>query len=257
MPANKFKERLRAGDQMIGIWSMLAHTSVLEVITQTPYDWVLVDTEHSPNELPMVIEQLRSVKQSGIPALVRASHNNTVEIKRLLDAGVQTVVVPMVDNEAQARQAVAAVRYPPQGVRGVSLATRANNYGTETGYLANANEQVCLLVQIETLEALDNLEKIAAIDGIDGLFIGPSDLAAAMGHLGNFKHPEVQAAIMDVLARSHAAGKPIGILMADPQLSEAYIRAGFDYVAVITDIGLLRQGADTTLARCVAFKRAG
>ncbi|MEO7493328.1 MAG: HpcH/HpaI aldolase/citrate lyase family protein [Massilia sp.] len=257
MPANKFKERLRAGDQMIGIWSMLAHTSVLEVITQTPYDWVLVDTEHSPNELPMVIEQLRSVKQSGMPSLVRASHNNTVEIKRLLDAGVQTVVVPMVDNEAQARQAVAAVRYPPQGVRGVSLATRANNYGTEAGYLANANEQVCLLVQIETLEAVDNLEKIAAIDGIDGLFIGPSDLAAAMGHLGNFKHPEVQAAIMDVLARSHAAGKPIGILMADPQLSEAYIRAGFDYVAVITDIGLLRQGADATLARCVAFKRAG
>ncbi len=254
MQKNIFKARLQAGEQQLGLWAMLANSGVLEVMTQTRFDWILIDTEHSANELPMVQDQLRSIAQSGMPALVRPACNDSVIIKRLLDVGVQTLLIPMVDTPEQARNAVAAMHYPPAGIRGVSSGTRANLYGTDLDYYANANSQVCLLVQIESLLGMQNIEEIAAVKDIDGLFIGPSDLAASMGHLGNTKHPEVQAAIFDALKRCHAMKKPMGILMTDPVLAGEYVRAGFDYVAAVTDISILRAGTEAALKHFSALK---
>jgi 4-hydroxy-2-oxoheptanedioate aldolase len=249
MRTNTFKARLRAREQQIGIWSMLASCNVLEVLTQSAYDWVLLDSEHAPNDVPMVLEQLRTVAQGSMPALVRPAANDTVLIKRLLDVGAETLLIPMVDTAEQAQRAVAAARYAPQGIRGVSAGTRANAYGRHADYFDKANEEVCLVVQIESVEGLNNLEAIAAVDGIDALFIGPSDLAAALGHLGDNKHPDVQRQITAARERSHAAGKPIGTLMPDPVLAAAYLQDGFDFVAVATDITLLRSGAEAALAR--------
>ncbi|WP_322013411.1 HpcH/HpaI aldolase/citrate lyase family protein [Paraburkholderia sp. J12] len=247
MQTNRFKAQLLAHKQMLGIWSMLASSNVVEVLTQADYDWILLDTEHAANEVFMVQEQLRAAAQAYMPAVVRPVANDPVQIKRLLDIGAQTLLVPMVNSAEEAGRAARAMRYPPTGVRGVSLATRANRYGRDASYLERANDEVCLLVQLETPEALANLEAIAAVDGVDGLFIGPSDLAAALGHLGDFRHPDVQAAIVDALGRARRCGKPIGILMADPVLGASYVRSGFDYVALATDIGLLRSGTQAVL----------
>jgi 4-hydroxy-2-oxoheptanedioate aldolase len=247
MQPNRFKAQLLAHKQMLGIWSMLASSNVVEVLTQADYDWILLDTEHAANEVFMVQEQLRAAAQAHMPAVVRPVANDPVQIKRLLDIGAQTLLVPMVNTAEEAQRAARAMRYPPQGVRGVSLATRANRYGRDTHYLERANDEVCLLVQLETAQALANLEAIAAVDGVDGLFIGPSDLAAALGHLGDFRHPDVQAVIVDALGRAQRCGKPIGILMADPVLSASYVRSGFGYVALATDIGLLRSGTQAVL----------
>jgi 4-hydroxy-2-oxoheptanedioate aldolase len=247
MHLNRFKAQLIARRQQLGIWSMLASSNVVEVLTQSDYDWILIDTEHAANEIPMVQDQLRSAAQSRMSAVVRPSTNDTVQIKRLLDVGAQTLLVPMVNTADEARQAAAAMLYPPAGIRGVSAATRANRYGRDADYLHAANNEVCLLVQLETAEALTNLEAIAAVEGVDGLFIGPSDLAAALCHLGDFRHPDVQAAIGDALDRAHCCGKPIGILMTDPALSAAYLRSGFDYVALATDIGMLRSASEAVL----------
>ena len=255
MQKNLFKQRLLARQQQLGIWSMLASTNVLEVMTQTPYDWAMIDTEHAPNELPMVLEQLRSIRQSGIPAVVRPSTNDPVIIKRLLDIGAQTLLVPMVDTPEEAQRAVASMRYPTAGIRGVSAGTRANHYGKDTDYFAHANNEVCLVAQIESVTGMNNLEQIAAVDGVDALFIGPGDLAAALGHLGQIKHPDVQAAIHSALARCHAAGKPMGILMADPELGGKYVELGFDFVAIATDISILRAGADHALQSMAAKRR--
>ncbi|CAJ0857939.1 HpcH/HpaI aldolase family protein [Ralstonia flatus] len=255
MQRNRFKAQLLARKQQLGIWSMLASSNVVEVLTQSDYDWILLDTEHAPNEVPMVQDQLRTVAQTSMSAVVRPSTNDAVVLKRLLDIGAQTVLVPMVDTADDARRAVAAVRYPPAGIRGVSLATRANRYGRDTDYGQCANNEVCLLVQLETPRALENLEAIAAVEGIDGIFVGPADLAATMGHLGNVRHAAVQAAIHDACERAHRCGKPIGILMADPELNARYIADGFDYVAVVTDISLMRTGADAALKQARSHQR--
>ena len=254
MQRNRFKATLLARKQQFGIWSMLASSNAVEVLTQTDYDWILLDTEHAANEVPMVQEQLRAAAQSTVAAVVRPSTNDTVQIKRLLDIGAQTLLVPMVDSADDARRAVAAMLYPPAGIRGVSSATRANRYGRDSDYPHEANREVCLLVQLETVKALANLEAIAEVEGVDALFIGPSDLAAALGHLGDFRHPDVQAAIHDALARGHRCGKPVGILMPDPVLSAQYVREGFDYIALATDIGLLRGGADAALKQAIGHQ---
>lgn len=249
MKTNTFKARLTAGDQQIGVWSTLASSNVLDVLTQSAYDWVLIDTEHAPNEVAMVLEQLRTVEQNAMPALVRPYVNDPVIIKRLLDIGAQSLLVPMVDTAEDARRAVAASRYPPAGMRGVSVSTRANRYGRDADYFAQSDNEICIAVQIETVTALHNLEAIAAVDGVDALFIGPADLAASLGHLGNSKHPDVQKEIFSALERAHAAGKPIGILMADEALAAEYVRRGFDFVAITTDITLLRTSAEAALRR--------
>jgi 4-hydroxy-2-oxoheptanedioate aldolase len=249
MPLNPFKRAIQAGQLQVGLWSSLSSHVSVEVIAGSGFDWLLLDTEHSPNELPMVHSQLQAAVGGTAHPVVRPPWNDTVVIKRFLDIGVQSFLVPYVQNEAEARAAVAATRYPPKGVRGVATASRASRFGRVKDYFAKAEEELCVIVQLESRQALSNLEAIAAVEGVDGLFIGPSDLAADFGRLGNPGHPEVQAAIEDAVRRIQACGKAAGFLTGDEQQARRYIELGCTVAAVGADIGLLARGAEQLAAR--------
>jgi len=211
-PVNRLKQNLKAGKTQTGCWLSLASHVSAEICAGAGFDWCLVDTEHAPADLVQVHHQLHAIAAYPTAALVRAYWNDTVLIKRLLDLGVQSLLLPYVQNAEEAKRAVAAVRYPPKGVRGVSANSRANRFGRVKDYFAHANDNILLLLQIETRAAIGEIEKMAAIDGVDGLFIGPQDLAADFGQLGNPGHPEVQAAMADALTRIKKTGKVPGIL---------------------------------------------
>ena len=249
LPTNTFKRAIATGRRQLGLWSQIGHPAVTEILGDARPDWVLIDTEHAPIELPGVMEQLRVLERSGVAALVRPAWNDAVIFKRLLDSGAQTLLVPYVQSADEARRAVAATRYPPDGNRGVAVVHRANRYGRVEDYAKRAASEICVLVQIETRAAADRLEEIAAVDGVDGVFIGPSDLAAALGHLGNNRHPEVRAAIEQLGARAMKAGTPIGILATVETDAKAFFEMGFTFVAVASDLGLLRKATDDVVGR--------
>ena len=241
IPLNHLKHNLKAGKVQTGCWVSLASHASAEICAGAGFDWVLIDMEHAPNELHMVHHQLHAVSAYPVSAVVRAPWNDTVVIKRLLDVGAQSLLLPYVQNEEEAKRAVAAVRYPPNGVRGVSTSSRANRFGRVTDYFKRVDGEICLIVQIETREALAQIEKIAAIDGIDGLFIGPQDLAASFGHLADPGHPEVQAAIADAITRIRKAGKAPGILAFAEADAKRWIAHGAQFVAVTSDQFLLTR----------------
>jgi 4-hydroxy-2-oxoheptanedioate aldolase len=191
-----------------------------------------------------VLAKLQAVERGAAMPVVRPAWNDAVLIKRALDIGAQSLLVPYVQNAEEARRAVEAVRYPPAGIRGVASASRASRYGRVTDYLKNADSEICLLVQVETRPALDLLEAIAKVDGVDGVFIGPSDLSASLGHVGNPQHPDVQKALEDAARRLKAVGKPPGILTGNEDEARRYIGWGYLFVAVGSDTGLLGRGAD-------------
>ncbi|APG89358.1 4-hydroxy-2-oxoheptanedioate aldolase [Sinorhizobium americanum] len=239
-PTNPFKAAIREGRFQLGLWVALASPYAAEVVAGSGYDWLLIDGEHAPNDLPLLAAQYRAIAGRGSHPIVRLPVGDTALIKQVLDTGVQTLLIPMVDTIEQARQLVRAVRYPPHGIRGVGAALgRATNFGRITDYLQNANDEICLILQIESRAGLAALDEIAALDGVDGLFIGPSDLAADMGHLGNPAHPDVRAAIVDGFARIHKAGKARGILTLDPVQARDYRDLGADFMAIGTDVTLL------------------
>ena len=254
VPANPFKRALRAKRPQIGLWSSLAGHVPVEVVAGAGFDWLLLDMEHAPNELPMIHSQLQACQGGTAHAIVRPPWNDMVVIKRLLDIGVQSLLIPYVQTAEEARNAVAFTRYPPHGVRGFATGPRANNYGRIADYVQTYADELCVLVQVETRLGLDNLEAIAGVEGVDGVFIGPADLAAALGHPGELKHPEVQAAIEDAIGRLVAMGKPPGILIGDEQLARRYLGLGCLFVAVGSDLALLARGADALAAR---FKASG
>jgi 4-hydroxy-2-oxoheptanedioate aldolase len=249
LPVNAFKRALAEGRRQIGLWTSLGTGTSAEVLSGAGFDWLLIDTEHSPTELPMVIDQLRAMEGSGVTPIVRPAWNDPVIIKRLLDTGVQTLLVPMVQSADEARRAVAATRYPPAGIRGIAVVHRANRYGRVKDYHTRANAEMCVLVQLETRRALADLEAIANVDGVDGLFIGPSDLAGDLGYLGNNRHPEAVAVFADACARARKVGKPIGILAPVEEDARRYLEMGFTYVAVGSDIGVLRNAVEQLRAR--------
>ncbi|MES2151208.1 MAG: aldolase/citrate lyase family protein [Pseudomonadota bacterium] len=249
MPINHFKRAILAGELQLGLWAGLCSNITVEVLGNSGFDWLLLDTEHSPNELPAVHSQLQAAAQGRAHPIVRPAWNDTVLIKRFLDIGVQTLLVPMVQNAEEARRAVAAMRYPPNGVRGFSVAARASDYGRVKDYARLCEAELCLLVQVETPEALTNIEQIAAVDGVDGIFIGPGDLSAAMGYIGNATHPVVVAAIDAAIVRIVASGKAAGILTPDEALARHYMALGCSYVAVGSDIGILARGAEALAAK--------
>lgn len=249
MYVNRFKAALKAGQPQIGLWCSLTSSVAIESIADSGYDWLLIDTEHAPNELPDVQGHLRAIAASPTNAIVRPAWNDAVLLKRLLDVGAQSVLVPFVQNAEEARRAVAATRYPPQGIRGVSVATRANGFGRIKDYFARANNEICVLVQVETRTALTEVEAIAAVDGVDGVFIGPSDLAADMGHLGASGHAEVHATIADGIGRIRASGKAAGILAPVEADARKWLDMGCSFVAVGSDLGLLVRGSEALLAR--------
>lgn len=233
-PANSFKARL-GKQQQIGFFATLGSPSLTELLAGCGFDWVLIDTEHSPIEIPDVIDHIRAVEGAGLPAIVRPAWNDTVTIKRILDQGAQTLLIPYVENADEARQAVSAMRFPPHGVRGVSGSSRASNYGLHQEYFKKAEAELCLIVQIESQNALANIEEIASVDGVDAVFIGPSDLAASMGHIGNAQHPDVQAAIDEGFRRIKATGKARGYLTGNEEEFKRRMDQGIDFISFAGD----------------------
>lgn len=247
-PINPFKQALSERRAQIGLWVGLADAYVAELLATAGFDWLLLDAEHGPNDIRTVLAQLQAVQAYASHPIVRVPVGDVALIKRVLDIGAQTVLVPMVDTAEQAAQLVRAMRYPQNdgqgGVRGMAGA-RASRWGHYSDYFKRANEEVCLLVQAESREALKNLDAIAATPGVDGVFIGPADLSASMGHVGNAAHPDVQAAIADAIGRILKAGKAPGILTPDEKLARHYLSLGAVFVAVGLDTQILmRQTTD-------------
>lgn len=251
-PINTFKQALQNQQPRIGLWVSLANTISTEICAGAGFDWLLLDGEHTPNNLQSMLLQLQTIAAYPAQPVCRVPVGDTALIKQYLDLGVPNLLVPMVDTPEQARALVQACRYPPAGIRGMAGA-RASRWGRYPRYAVEANAQICLLVQAETLLALSNLDEIAAVDGVDGVFIGPADLSASMGHVGNPGHPDVQAAIEDAITRVRKAGKAPGILTADTALAKRYLELGALFVAVGLDTGILMRGTQTLAA---GFKSA-
>jgi 4-hydroxy-2-oxoheptanedioate aldolase len=246
---NRFKQALAAGERQVGLWSSLASPIAAEIIAGAGFDWIVIDGEHGPNDITTLLPQLQAMRGGTAEPVFRAPWNDFVIIKRALDVGARTLLIPFVQNVEEARRAVAATRYPPLGIRGVSVAPRANDYGRMPDYHRNAHLDTCVLVQIETRVALKEIEAIAAVDGVDGIFIGPSDLAADFGFLGNPRQPEVQAAMKEAATRIRAAGKSAGMLTGSLDDVEAFFAMGYNFTAVGSDVGLLARTAEQVAAR--------
>ncbi|MEX3960098.1 4-hydroxy-2-oxoheptanedioate aldolase [Trinickia sp. EG282A] len=255
--SNPFKAALAARRKQIGFWLSMADSYLAEVSATAGFDWLLIDNEHAPNDLRGTLAQLQAVAPYGAEAVVRPAAGDPVSIKRLLDIGARSLLVPMVNTADEARALVAAVRYPPHGIRGVGSAVgRASRWSARADYLDVADDEVCLLVQAETTAALDNLKAICGVDGVDGVFIGPADLAASMGHRGKAGHPDVQRAIDAAIRTIVASGKAAGTLTSDPALARHYLELGCAFVATGVDI-LMFANAARKLARDFKDVRAG
>ena len=232
LPRNHFKHALMAGTQQLGLWCTLSSAYGIELLAGSGFDWLLIDTEHSPSELPAVMSQLQAVAPYPVTAVVRPAWNDPVLIKRYLDIGAQTLLLPYIQDEGDAEAAVRAMSYPLRGIRGVSALTRATRFGRIKHYAARCDEELCLLVQVETVEAIERLESIASVEGVHGVFIGPGDLAASMGLLGKPGHPEVVEIVESAIARIIRCGKPAGILTSDRALARRCIDLGSTFTAV-------------------------
>lgn len=244
---NRFRQDLIARKRLIGCWASLGSPITTEVLGVAGFDWILLDAEHAPNDVLTLVPQLMALKDSVSAPVVRPPWNDVVVVKRLLDAGFHNFLVPFVESADEARRAVAATRYPPAGVRGVSVSQRSNRYGSVADYFRIVNDNIAVIVQIESRGGVNAAADIAAVDGVDGLFIGPSDLAAAFGHLGNANHPEVQEAMAGVFAAARAAGKPMGTLAPVEADARRYIQTGATFVAVGSDLGVLRMGTQALI----------
>lgn len=254
LPPNPFKAAIAARRRQIGLWCSIRDPLVVEMLAGTGYDWLMIDTEHAPMRAEDALPLLQAAAPYPTSCVVRPAWNDAVEIKRLLDVGAQTLLIPYVQSAEEARAAVAAIRYAPRGVRGAAGMTRASRFGAVADYARRASEALCLLVQVETREALGAIEEIAAVDGVDGVFVGPADLAASMGRPGEPSHPEVMAAVLDAVRRIEAAGRPAGFLSLDEEALAAVAEAGATFVAVAVDAALLREGA---IARRAAWGSRG
>ena len=249
LPENHFKRGLAAGRSQIGLWCSLSSHYAIEAVAGAGFDWLLLDMEHSPNDLESLVAQLQAAAAYPTSSVVRVPWNDKVTIKRVLDIGAQPLLIPYVQNADEARAAVAATRYPPAGIRGVGGMTRATRFGRIKDYATRAQHELCVLVQVETEEALGHIEAIAAVDGVDGIFIGPADLHASMGYVGEVANPKVLPVIDDALRRVRKAGKAPGILTTDDPLIRRFIDAGSLFTAVGVDLAMLARGVDHLAAR--------
>ncbi len=246
---NYFKQKLKT-EQQIGMWVGLADGYCAEIAANAGYDWLLIDGEHAPNDVHSILAQLQSVAAYPSQAVVRPVSGDVPLIKQLLDIGAQTLLIPMVESAEQAELMVKATRYPPEGIRGVGAAlARASRWNNIPDYLQTADEQICVLVQVESKKGLDNLDEILKVDGIDGVFIGPADLSAALGYRGNPGHEYVQNIIVQTIQKIRAAGKAAGILSADEMLAKQYLELGTEFVAVGVDTSLLMKSMKQLLSK--------
>ena len=244
LPINRLKQALAAGRPQYGLWLGLPDTTCAEICAVAGFDWLVIDAEHGPFDLSAVLGHLRTIAAYDVPAIVRPVSDDRNLLKQLLDTGVQSLVVPMIESPEQAAQLVRSVRYPPAGVRGLGTAlARAARWNRIPEYLHKANDQICLIVQVETIRAVQALPGILEVDGVDGVFIGPSDLSASMGHIGNARHPDVVKVIREILQKTRAAGKAAGILVLDPAQAREYRDCGANMIGIGTDTLLLANSA--------------
>jgi 4-hydroxy-2-oxoheptanedioate aldolase len=248
-PRNTFKQALARCERRLGLWSGLASPIAAEILAGAGFDWIVIDGEHAPNDISTLLPQLQAMRGGTAEPVFRVPWNEPVIIKRALDVGARSLLLPFVQNAEEARRAVAAARYPPLGIRGVAVVMRAVDYGRTQNYHRNAHLDTCILVQAETRAALNQIEAIAAVEGVDGIFIGPSDLAADLGCLGNPRHHEVQAALKDAAARIRATGKSAGTLASSADDVEMLFGLGFNFTAVGSDVSLLARGVEALAAR--------
>jgi 4-hydroxy-2-oxoheptanedioate aldolase len=249
LPINVFKQALRRGEVQIGLWMGLADAYVAELLASVGFDCIVIDAEHSPNDPRSVLPQLQAMAAYPVHAIVRPVLGSVELIKQYLDIGAQTLIIPMVESAEQARRMVAATRYPTRGIRGVgSAAARASRWNQVDDYVRRSDDEMCVLVQVESVNALAHLESIAAVEGVDGVFFGPADLAASMGLLGQLSDPAVQAAIIQGIATVKRAGKAAGTLTSDRMLARQYLNAGAQFVAVGVDTTLLVTAARSLAA---------
>lgn len=239
-----FKQALRGRTPLLGLWSGLCSPIAVEILAEAGFDWIVLDGEHAPMDVSGTVGLLQAMKGGTATPVVRVPWNDPVTIKRFLDIGAETLLVPFIETADQARAAVTAMRYPPEGIRGVAGRHRASRYGRCVNYLQEANDGLCLIVQIESAKALSNLAEIVAVDGVDGVFIGPSDLAASLGFLGRPDHATVQDRIGEALAACQRASMPAGILAPEIARARHFLTQGFSFVAAGIDVGLLVEGSD-------------
>jgi len=249
LPQNRFKRALKAGAPQIGLWSSLSSNYSVEVIAGAGFDWILLDTEHSPADLENLLTQLQAAAPYPAHPVVRVPWNDMVTMKRVLDIGAQSLLVPYVSTAEEAGKAVSYTRYPPGGVRGVAGTTRATRFGRVKDYAKRAHEEICVLVQVETEAALDNIEAICEIDGVDGVFIGPADLHASMGHTGEIANPKVKPLIDQAIRRIRKCGGAPGILTPSEADARHWLECGALFVAVGADVGILARGAEALAAK--------
>lgn len=248
---NRFKRRLLAGETLYGLWSTIPDAMAVEALSGAGFDWMVLDTEHTSVEVSQLLPLLQAAAPHPTDCIVRPVVNDTALIKRHLDQGAQTLILPQIQSADEAKAAVAATRYPPRGARGVAGTMRAAGYGRIKDYARQADGEICLILQVETATAMDRLEEIAGVDGVDAIFIGPSDLAASMGYLGEPGHPKVREAILTAIDRLAVIGKPAGFLSLDPDFARTAVARGAQFAAVGLDMALLVNAAD---ALCRSFK---
>lgn len=241
LPENRFKNALVEARQQVGLWCSLGNSYALEVVAGSGFDWLLLDTEHSPNDVLTILPQLQVLAGYSVSPVVRPAWNDPVLIKRYLDIGVQTLLIPYVRSADEAAMAVAATRYPPEGIRGVSALTRASRFGRVENYAARAAGEICVLVQVETQAALEHIDEICAVEGVDGVFVGPGDLAASMGYAGQPGHAKVKEAVENALVRIRTRGKPAGVLTGDRDFARRCMDLGSCFTAIGVDAGVLAR----------------
>ncbi|PCI70182.1 MAG: 2-keto-3-deoxy-L-rhamnonate aldolase [Piscirickettsiaceae bacterium] len=243
---NNFKKALQANQRQLGAFMALADPVSAELMATTGFDWLLIDGEHGPNDIKSILAQLQALAAYPVSPVVRMQGHDVADIKRVLDVGGQTLLIPMVESADQAKQLVQAVQYPPKGIRGMGGGlTRATRWGSISDYLEKADDNICLILQLESPEGITQLDTITNIDGVDAIFIGPADLAAAMGYIGQPAHPEVCKVVEDAIKRIHALGKPVGVYCGDPEQVKKYQSMGASFFLI---------GADTMLLKLAASK---
>ncbi len=248
IPVNAFKNGLSGPNRMLGVWAMSGNPVAAEALGFAGYDFVVLDMEHGPNDVPRILTLLQAMAGTPASSVVRLPWNDFVIVKQLLDCGAQTLMFPYVQNAEEARRAVAATRYPAEGVRGVAGMSRATRYGSVPDYFRDAAREICAVLQLETVEAVANLPEIAAVPGVDCIFIGPSDLSASLGLIGQTDHPDVQKALASAAKECTRAGKPCGILATNAVRAADYLDYGYDWVAVGSDLGLMMAAARKDLS---------
>ena len=247
--ANRFKQGLAEGRRLMGCWSSLASPTIAEILAGADLDWVVLDMEHGHGDLSDILAQLQAMNGGRAHPIVRVPTNDRFVIRRLVDMGVDTVLVPMVGSAAEARHAVESALYPPAGARGMAGSLRAASYGRWPNYLAEANAGICVLIQIESRAGLEHLDEIVAVEGLGGVVLGPADLSASMGYVGQLSHPKVLEALRHVIGTAHKAGLPIGSIATDNKTIETYLEMGMNFLAVASDTSTFVRALDDTLGR--------